>query len=346
MTLLTGFAILIPTMNITFFETEKWQQDYLRAKLKNHKLRFFPECVTEEVLEAAKDTDILGVFIGSQVNRHALSHLPRLRLITTMSTGYDHIDLKAAKAHEVAVCNVPFYGENTVAEHAMALILSITRRIHQSYERTARGNFSNLELQGRDLKGKTLGVVGTGHIGRHVIRMAKGFEMNIVAYDAYPDKAAAKKLGFKYLTLPALLKEADIITLHAPYTKQTHHLINAASFKQMKQGVILINTARGGLIDTTAMVKALQSGKVDGLGLDVLEGEQYIKEEAEMLSVDFSKKDLKVNMENHILMHSDKVVLTPHNAFNSKEAVERILDTTVHNIEQFIAKKKLDNQVK
>ncbi|MFH0873227.1 MAG: hydroxyacid dehydrogenase [Candidatus Komeilibacteria bacterium] len=333
-------------MNLTFFETEKWQQEYLRPRLKGQSLKFYIKPLTEEIISSIKDTDVLVVFVHSPVNRQIISRLPRLRLITTMSTGFDHIDLKAAKEHEVTVCNVPFYGENTVAEHAMALMLSITRRIHQSYERTARGNFSNEGLRGIDLKGKTLGVIGTGHIGRHVIRMAKGFEMKIIAYDAYPDTKAAKHLGFHYVKLPELFKEADIITLHAPYNPKTHHLINSQSFKLMKPGVILINTARGGLIDTAAMVKALEAGKVGGLGLDVLEDEQDIMEEAEMLSRHFTKKDLKINVENHILMHSDKAVLTPHNAFNSQEAVERILDTTILNIEHFLGKKKLENQVK
>ncbi len=331
---------------ITFFETPDWQASYIRKKLKNTSVKFFPDTLDASGLKLAKNTEILGIFIGSKIDNKTLSALPKLQLIVTMSTGYDHIDLKACHKRGVSVTNVPFYGENTVAEHTLALILSISRRIHQSYQRTSRGIFSFEDLRGFDLKGKILGVIGTGHIGRHVIRMAQGFEMNIIAYDAYPDKVWAKKNAAEYLPLNSLLRRADIITLHAPYNPKTHHLLNEKNMRLIKKGGIIINTSRGALIDTAAMVKALQDGRLGALGLDVLEGEQQIKEEAELLSGIHSMQDLKINMENHILMHSDKVILTPHNAFNSDEAIQRILDTTILNIKQFTAKQKLENQVK
>jgi D-lactate dehydrogenase len=333
-------------MKITFFETTLEQEQYLKARLKKHSLRFFRTKIDSKSLKLVKDTEVLGVFIGSTVDAEVLKVLPKLKLIVTMSTGYDHIDLIACKKRKIVVANVPFYGENTVAEHAFALLLSISRKIHQSYLRTSHGNFSNDGLQGFDLKGKTIGVIGTGHIGRHVIRMAKGFDMNILAFDMYPDKAWAKKQGISYVTLSTLLKKSDIVTLHVPYMKATHHLLNKKNIALMKKGAVLINTARGGLVDTVAMVKALQQGKLQALGLDVFEGEQQIKEEAQLLTKDFTREDLIINIENHVLMHSDKVVLTPHNSFNSKEALERILAATVENIEQFIGKKKVNNQVK
>jgi len=333
-------------MKITFFETTSEQEKYLKAKLKKHSLRFFRNRLDTQSLKQIKDTEALGVFIGSKIDQVVLHSLPKLKLVLTLSTGFDHIDLLACKKSRIVVANVPSYGENTVAEHAFALLLSISRKIHQSYVRTSQGDFSLAGLQGFDLAGKTIGVIGTGHIGRHMIRLAQGFEMKVIAFDVYPDKAWAKKQKVQYLSLLQLLKRSDIVTLHIPYMKATHHLLNKQNMAVMKKGAVLINTARGGLIDTAAMVRALQSGRLQALGLDVLEGEQQIKEEAELLAKDFTRADLAVNMENHILMHSDKVVLTPHNSFNSREALERILDTTVENIEQFAGKRKLQNQIK
>ena len=291
------------------------------------------------------DATVLVVFVGSEVNRATLKSLPRLKFITTMSTGFDHIDLAACRQRGIPVTNVPYYGENTVAEHAMALLLSISRNIHKGYERTNRGQFDFTGLMGFDLKDKTIGIIGTGHIGQHLIRMAKGFDMKVIAYDAFPNKALAKESSFKYMGLTELLKQADIVSLHLPYLKATHHLLNAARFKIMKRGAVLINTARGGLVDTKAMVQALQSGQLSAVGLDVLEDEKYIKEEVEMLSPKFKSEDMRTTIENHMLMHSDNAVITPHMAFNSKEAIIRILDTTVGNIKSFIGSKSLANRV-
>jgi len=339
---------------VAFFEVEPWEKEYLKKALRGFKLYFFDNVIDEKSIKYIKDIDILSPFIYSKVSKAVMEKLLKLKLITTRSTGFDHIDLKVAKKAKIKVTNVPTYGANTVAEHTFALILSLSRKIHQSYERTSRGNFSLDGLRGFDLRGKTIGIVGTGHIGQHVIRMAKGFGMHVLAYDVKRDAKLAKKLGFKYVTLEALLKRSNIISLHAPYNKATHHLINRKNIKLIKQGAMIINTARGGLIDTTALVDGLRSGKLAGIGLDVLEEEKYIlKEEAELLSPNFVNKSkdnindyLQTIVEGHMLLISDKVIVTPHNAFNSQEALERILDTTIENVKAMNSKKKLVNEVK
>jgi D-lactate dehydrogenase len=241
------------------------------------------------------------------------------------------------------VVNVPTYGENTVAEHTFALLLDLSRKIHQSLQRTKKGDFSLDGLQGFDLKGKTLGVIGLGNIGQHVVRIAKGFEMKVLGYDVKEDQALAKRLKFTYTSFEDLLKNADIITLHVPYNTHTHHLINANNITLMKQGAYLINTARGGIIETSALVSALAKGVLAGAGLDVLEEECFIKEEGHLLSKEFLKTcDLKTMLQNHLLMDQENVIITPHNAFNSKEAIERILETTVENISAFVNKKPIN----
>ena len=339
---------------VAFFEVEPWEKDYLKKALKNFKLYFFDGVINKDNLKEVKDIDILAPFIYSKVTKETISSLPNLKLITTRSTGFDHIDLSAALKAGVKVANVPSYGANTVAEHTFALILSLSRKIHQSYERTSRGNFSLDGLRGFDLRDKTIGVVGCGHIGQHVIRIARGFGMNVLAYDVHRDLKLAKSLGFKYVTLNDLLQNSNIISLHAPYNKSTHHLINRKNIKLIKNGAMIINTARGGLVDTTALVDGLRSGKLAGIGLDVLEEEKYIlKEEAELLSPHFASKNkqnindyLQTIVEGHMLLISDKVIVTPHNAFNSQEALERILDTTIENVMACCQRKKLINEVK
>ncbi len=324
---------------IAFFETEAWEEEYLKKALKGFKLYFFPDVLSQKTLKEIQDINILSPFIYSKVSKDIMADLPELKLITTRSTGFDHIDLNAASKAKVKVANVPTYGANTVAEHTFALILSLSRKIHQSYERTSRGNFSLDGLRGFDLRGKTIGIVGTGNIGQHAIRMAKGFGMEVLAFDVKRSTKLSKRLGFKYTTLDNLLKKADIISLHAPYNKSTHHMINRKNIKLVKEGAMIINTARGGLIDTTALVDGLRSGKLAGIGLDVLEEEKYIlKEEAELLSPHFVGQSetgiteyLQTIVEGHMLLVSDKVIVTPHNAFNSQEALERILDTTIEN---------------
>jgi len=321
-------------MKIAFYEVEDWEKPYIKEKLKGHNLLFFSDILEDK--NTVWDSDIISVFIYSEINKKILSKFKKLKAVVTRSTGYDHIDIKSCKEKKILVSNVPSYGENTVAEHTFALILDLSRKIHQSHERTVRGNFSIEGLRGFDLKGKTLGIVGMGHIGQHVAKIAKGFEMNVLVNNLKKDNKLVKKFGFKYVNMNILLKNSDIITLHCPYNKQTHHLINKNNIELMKKGAYLINTARGGIIDTTVLVKALTEKRLGGVGLDVLEEESLIKEERELLSKHFPKEHLQNLIENHILLTFDNVIITPHNAFNSQEALQRILDTTIENIKCLI----------
>ncbi len=333
-------------MKIAFFETEDWEEEYLKRKIKFHELVFFRNKLSEEVIKLVCNADILSIFVYSKIDKSLLSRFKNLKAIVTRSTGFDHINLKECKKRNISVLNVPHYGENTVAEHTFALILALSRKIHKSYERTIRGNFSLEGLRGFDLKGKTIGVIGLGSIGKHVARIAKGFEMNILAYDVKKDKSFAEKFGIKYVKFDYLLKNSDIVTLHCPYNKETHHLINTKNIKLIKKGAYLINTARGGNVETKALVNTLANGNLGGAGLDVLEEESIIKEEIQLLSKNFPKNNLQNLLENHLLLTFDNVIITPHNAFNSEEALTRILDTTIENIKEVLENKKLANIVK
>lgn len=336
-------------MKIAFFEIEDWEREYIQKEfikngLKGHELKFYKDELTADNFKEVCSYDIISVFIYSKINKKILDKLGRLKLIATRSTGFEHIDLEECKKRGIAVCNVPFYGENTVAEHTFALLLALSRKIPESFNRTIRGDFNVDGLRGFDLKGKTIGVVGAGHIGLHVIRIAHGFEMNILAYDINKNKEVAKRLGFRYVPLDYLLKNSDIISIHTPLNKYTYHLINKKNIKSIKKGAFVINTARGGIIETDALVKALYEGHLGGAGLDVLEEEDLVKEEIQLLSKKFLKRRLEIGLKNKILLRFDNVIVTPHNAFNSKEALQRILDTAIENIRQFI-KGKCINKV-
>jgi D-lactate dehydrogenase len=278
--------------------------------------------------------EILSIFVNSRLNDVALSALPALKLIATRSTGYDHIDLDYCRKRRITVSNVPVYGDNTVAEHTFAMILALSRKVIQSHNRARSGDFSPAGLQGFDLRGKTLGVVGTGHIGVHVIRIARGFMMKVIAFDSRPDKRLADALDFDYAdSLDALLAASDIVSLHAPLLPSTHHMINRENIWRMKKGALLINTARGGLVDTDSLLEALEAGHCAGAGLDVFEGETLIKEEKQLLSNEYNIEELRSVVKNLVLLRRENVVVTPHIAFNSTEAFERILLTTVQNIQ-------------
>ena len=325
-------------MKAVFFETAPWERRVLARSLKPARLtvRFVPSPLTEETRGLASGAEILSVFIYSHVTAQVLRRLPRLRFVATRSTGYDHLDLRTCRARRVAVANVPSYGENTVAEHTFALILALSRNIHKAYVKTIKGDFSLEGLQGFDLKGRMLGVVGAGHIGLHVIKMAKGFGMDVLVSDVRKDVFLSEVLDFEYVPLEVLLRRSDIVSLHIPYMSSTHHLMNRRTFGLMKRGALFINTARGGLVDTDALVWALDQGIVGGAGLDVLEGEELVKEERQLLSKDFPKEKLATVLKNHILLHRENVVITPHIAFDSTEALHRILETTVDNIMSFL----------
>lgn len=322
-------------MRIAFFEVEDWECGIFARELPDDDLVFYREPLDAVRAAVAADADVVSVFIHSRVNRQVMEAIPKLRFVCTRSTGYDHIDLEACAERGVPVANVPNYGENTVAEHTFGLILTLSRNILKAYLRTTRGDFTLRGLEGFDLMGKTLGVVGAGSIGLHVVRIAKGFGMEVLAFDVNQNRLIAEVLGFRYAELPELLRMADIVTLHAPYTPRTHHMINRESLAIMKRGALLINTARGGLVDTDALLWALDEGILGGAALDVLEGEELVSEERELLSQPAAEEKLRMILRQHMLLRRENVVITPHSAFYSKEALRRIIDTTVANIRAF-----------
>ncbi len=328
---------------ILFVELEPWEIAWLEPRLQNHDVTLSEEKL-ENCMDLAKDVSILSNFIYSPVSRAELEQMPSLSLIATRSTGFDHIDVAAAKEHGVVVTNVPDYGNHTVAEHTFALLLALSRRLPESIERTRQARFSPDGLRGWDLAGKTLGLIGVGGIGRHVAKIAKGFDMNVLAYQRTPDDVLSRELGFSYVSIDELYTKSDVVSLHAPENESTHHLLDSEAFGKMKDGVVILNTSRGGLIDTRALLGALESGKVKAAGLDVLEEEGLIKEERQLLSRDYDKAHLQSALEGHILLSHPNVIVTPHSAFNSQEALERILKTTLENIEAF-AKGSPSNQV-
>lgn len=329
-------------MKIAFFDVKPWEKEHLKRKLSKHNLKFFEEPLDNSNVSKIKDCQAISVFIYSKIDSKILNKLPKLKIITTRSTGFDHVDVKECKKRKIIVCNVPFYGENTVAEHTFGLILALSRYIHKMYVRTLKDDFSIEGMTGFDLKGKTIGVVGAGHIGVHVIRIAKGFEMDVLVYDVNKDSKLSKKFGFEYVGLNELLKKSDIVSLHVPYNKHTRHLINKKNIKLMKKGAILINTSRGGLIDTNVLLFALENKILGGAGLDVIEGEELIKEEKQLLHETGNVAKWRTIVRNHKIFRMENVVFTPHNAFNSKEALIRILDTTIDNIKSFSSKKSIN----
>lgn len=324
-------------MNIVIFEVEAWERDVFESLQANHEVVFVQEPLTARNAARYSEAEIISPFIYSNLDATVLEHFPHLKLIATRSTGFDHIATDYCREHQIVVCNVPTYGDNTVAEHVFGLLLAISHNLIEAVDRTRRGQFAQQGLRGFDLFGKTLGVVGTGSIGRNVIRIANGFGMDIVAYDIAQDEALAARLNFRYADLPDLLAQSDIITLHVPANRHTHHLLSDDAFARMKDGVVLINTARGNVVDVHALVRALGTGKVAAAGLDVLPDEPTIREEAELLrSVYRERYDVETLLADHILLRLRNVIITPHSAFNTREAVGRILQTTAENIESFI----------
>lgn len=288
----------------------------------------FEEPLNEETCEGL-DFDVISVFASSNVTAKVLEEI-NPEAVVTRSTGFDHIDLEKAKELGIEVYNVPHYGSNTVAEHAFGLLLSVSKKIPQA-ERNTHHSFSPEGLEGFELKGKKIGIIGTGEIGQKAIKMAKGFEMDVIAYDPYEKEGLEEKMGFMYVNLEDLIDQADIISLHCPLTHDNHHLLSEKEFEKMAETVI-INTARGGLIDSQALLKALKNDSVSYSGLDVLEREKEMRKLREISDKNsFSNETLKANSE---LIEREDVIVTPHSAFNTEEAKDRIFKTTMRNIEE------------
>jgi D-lactate dehydrogenase len=321
---------------IVLFEVSIEEAEYLKKAFQDQDVDYKTEKLEESNVQSFQDAEIISTFIYSALNKPVLEGLPKLKFIATRSMGFDHIDVEFCKEKGIKVANVPTYGAHTVAEHTFALILAISRKLIESVEQAKRGDFSSVGLEGFDLNGKTLGVLGTGNIGTNVCRLGLSFGMNVLAYNRSQNQDLVSK-GVKYVSLDELLGSSDIITLHLPHTKETEHIISLVNLDKIKKGAILINTARGSLVETLAIAEGLEKGILSAAGLDVLEEEAHLREEKELLSEEYLKKvDIKTELLDHVLLTRDDVVITPHNAFNSKEAMEEILETSVANIKGYI----------
>ena len=342
-------------MKIDFTETEQPEEDFFEAALAEHDLRF-----RVGIREVAADTEILCIFITSRIDGLFLDAHPELKLVTTRSTGHDHIDVMECARRDVIVCEVPGSNANTVAEHTFALLLALSRRITGAREVKKTTRFSFERWRGFELEHKTLGVIGTGQIGKRVIHLALAFGMKVLACDPYQQVNAAE--GVRYVPPAELLRESQIISLHTPLTAETFHLLDRDAFAQCRRGVIIINTSRGALIDTAALVDALDAGVIGGAGLDVLDEETVMRTDADKILTDQiierlrnaasqqetakrtpeGIKQIERLFRNERLLSRPNVVFTPHVAFNSVEAVERMLTMTVENIRAFVADKPLN----
>lgn len=318
--------------------------EFIKNNLPEHSIKFYSECLTES-FTPEDDFEIISVFVNCQVTKKIIDAMPNLKLIVTRSTGYDHIDIEYAKQKGITVCNVPSYGSNTVAEFAFGLILSLSRRIPEAVTRLKQdGKFDYANLCGFDLFGKTLGVIGTGKIGKNVIKIADGFGMKVLGFDAFPDQDFAKIMNFEYVGLEKLLQGSDVITIHTPYNPQTHHLINKDNITLIKKTAFLINTARGAIVETESLYEAIRNGKIAGAALDVLEEEGMLKDEEILLEQKLPLEEVRLALENKALIDLPQVIVTPHMAFYTKEAEQAILETTVKNIRGFV-NEKLENVV-
>ncbi len=317
----------IEEKNIVFFEVEN--EDRTKVTQVFPKATIYKQPFSKKLIRKLKKAEILCGMIYSDFSGELLAKCSNLKMVAVRTVGYNQVDLKWCKKNKIPVANVPDYGSHVIAEHAFALLLSSVRNVLEGVERTKRNKFIWQGLRGTALKGKTLGIIGTGKIGEQVCRIASaGFLMKVIAYDLYPDKNKARKNHFTYVKkLDELWKKADIITLHAPFCPETKHIINAKTIKKMKDGVIIINTARGGLIDTPALVSAVKSGKIAQAAVDVLEHENNIK------------KDKKI-------LHTKNILVTPHIAFYADDSMELMFSEAIGSILQYISSKKILHEVK
>ncbi len=325
-------------MKIVFDAVEKEAEKLFRSELAGHELVFLDK-ITPESLKAVADAEVLSIFVSSPLSRECLDALPNLKCIAARSTGTDHIDTAGAKSKNIVISSVPVYGARTVAEFAFALILALSRKAYAAYDRLRRDGTTDVkDYEGFDLAGKTIGIVGTGNIGKNVVRIAKGFAMDVCAFDVHPDEIFAKEVGMQYRPLEELVAASDIVSLHVPYIPATHHLITSELLAKFKKGSFLINTARGAIVDTLALARALQSGQLAGAGLDVLEGERELLDETSLLSEEHHDiKEFQALTAAHVLIDMPNVIVTPHIAFNTREAKHEINLTTCENIKAFAA---------
>lgn len=329
-------------MNVAFFNTKPYDQRSFEAQLTNssHQFTFFEAKLDSSTVPLAQGFEAVCTFVNDHLDKALLRKLKKINVdkIVLRCAGFNQVDLEAAKELGFTICRVPAYSPEAVAEHAFALLLTLSRKTHKAYNRVRENNYSLNGLTGFNLHGKILGVIGTGAIGKAFIRIAHGFGCQILAYDLFPDQEM-KKLGVNYLSLDEVLKQSEIISLHCPLTEDSHHLINSNSLQEMKTGVTIINTSRGGLINTKHAIKALKTGKIGFLGIDVYEQEENLF---------FQNLSEEILQDEQIarLMTFPNVLITGHQAFLTQEALSEITRVTLLNLDQLEAGNSLENEVK
>lgn len=330
---------------ILFFDSDSILEDLIASQpIPNSEIIFFPESlnvISKAEIRPYLSAEVISCFTHSEMlDNKKLDLFPQLKLIATRSTGFNHIDLNYCRKRKIAVVNVPAYGASTVAEFAFGLLIALSRKMIRAKNDMAQNMIDNRYYMGFDLSGKTIGIIGTGSIGRHMIQIAKGFDMKIIAYDPYPNP---KLKDFYVKNLEDIYAQSDIISLHIPSTKKNRHLIDKKAFQKMKKGVILINTARGDLIDTQALYEALKNGIVGGAGLDVLENEDFLLHDDIALTPHAQNTDFLLDSAMNLkLLQFKNVIVTPHIAFNSIDAINRINKTTIENIKAFLSRKPIN----
>lgn len=326
-------------MIISLFDTAEDERLVFTSLLTGHTLSFHKESLTKQNAAGAEETDVLYVRSFSHVTADILRSLPKLKFIATRSTGFDNIDLDYCKKRRIVVSNVPSYAVDAVTEHTFGLLLSLSHNIVSCVQKTRTGSFFE-GPQGFEISGKTIGIIGLGNIGSRVAQIAKGFGMHVLVTTKHPTQVRARKYGVTFVDFPTLLQKSDVVSFHVPLTEETFHMLNINTIASLKHGNILINTSRGEVIETKAIVWALQHGILYGAGLDVLENERGLKE--------FAGKRLTesdITALNHKLMTDQRVLVTPHNAYHTKEAIDTILRISAENIIAFLKKKPINRVV-
>ena len=321
---------------IAFFDTKSYDREsFEKFKSDDLNIRFFENKLNEDTVSMAACCDGVCAFVNDNINRNVIDKLESfgVKIVALRCAGYNNVDLKAARGR-VTVVRVPAYSPYAVAEHTMAMILLLNRKLHRAYIRTRDHNFSLDALTGFDLKNKTVGIIGTGKIGQVFADICKGFGMNIIGYDPYENKDFCGE----YETLENLLKKSDIISLHCPLTHDNKYLINQESISKMKKGAYIINTSRGKLVDTGALIAGLKSGQVGAAGLDVYE------EETDLFFEDFSDEIIHDDTLSS-LISMPNVIVTSHQAFLTREALSAIAETTVKNLNDFFETGKSENEI-
>ena len=317
-------------MKVAIFSAKKYDREFLNtANASRHELRFFEPHLNEETVGLAAGFEAVCVFVNDHVDVTVIARLRSLgvRLIALRCAGYNNVDFSAATKEGITVVRVPAYSPSAVAEHTIALMLALNRKVHRAYNRVREGNFALDGLVGFDMHGKTVGLIGTGQIGAEVALILNGFRCPTLAFDPFPNEAC-RSLAVRYVDLNELLAQSDIITLHCPLTPENKHLINAQALEKMKQGVMLINTSRGALLDTVAIIDGLKTGKIGYLGLDVYE------EEGDIFFEDRSGLILSDDVFARLLTFPN-VIITGHQGFFTREALLNIAATTMNNITKF-----------